>query len=115
MIDDWNTKADPNNTEKLLFEPHIVSLHKPSDATRIFGGSMAGQSRIIIQMRISEVTSGAVIAEPQFYQHANAMGASLSFGTTDNMMLERIAELMATYLKRNYLTAVGGPTGQIQR
>jgi hypothetical protein len=111
LIDEWNTQADADNPQKLIFEPRIVSLHKPSGANRIFAGSFAGQSRIIIRMRISEEDGGRVIAEPEFYQHANAIGASFSFGATDNVMLERVTELIATYLTRNYLTAIGGATG----
>ncbi|MBM4203620.1 MAG: hypothetical protein FJ194_05635 [Gammaproteobacteria bacterium] len=111
VIDEWNTKADAESPEKLIFEPRVVSLHKPSGANRIFAGSFAGLSRIIIRMRISEEGSGQVIAEPEFYQHAKAIGAAWSFGATDNVMLERVAELIATYLTRNYLTAVGAATG----
>lgn len=111
LIDEWNGKADANNPEKLLFEPRIVSLHKPSGANRFFAGALSGQSRIIIKMKITEAGSGKLIAEPEFYQHANAVGAAWSFGATDNAMLERITELMATYLTRNYLAAVGGSTG----
>ena len=111
VIDEWNTQADAENPKKLIFEPRIVSLHKPSGANRFFAGSLAGQSRIVIRVRISEEGSGQVVAEPEFYQHANAVGAAWSLGATDNVMLERVAELIATYLTRNYLTAVGGTTG----
>lgn len=112
VIDEWNSKADAGNPEKLLLTPHIVSLHKPSGANRMFGGAMAGQSHIVIRLKISEEGSGRLLADPEFYQHANAMGAAWSFGATDNVMLERVTELMATYLTRNYSMAMGGPTGR---
>lgn len=52
-----------------------------------------------------------VIAEPQFYQRASAMGGAWSIGATDNDMLKRIAVVCQEYLERNYNQAVGGPTG----
>ena len=55
--------------------------------------------------------SGDTIAYPEFYQRAAAMGGAYTVGVTDNLMLVRIANLLVEYLKSNYETAVGGPTG----
>jgi hypothetical protein len=51
-----------------------------------------------------------VIAEPQFYQHANAMAGAMSIGGTDNAMLYRIGSLIGTYIETNYSDTVGGAT-----
>jgi hypothetical protein len=110
VVDDWNTKPG-DSTAILRIEPRIVGLHKPSGANRFFAGAMAGQSHILIQLRITDTDTNTVIAEPEFYQHANALGAAWSIGATDNAMLERVTELIAGYLKRNYLSPEGGPTG----
>lgn len=112
VLDEWNTAAvSLENPEKLSIEPRIMSLHKPSAANRVFAGSFAGGSRIVMRVRIVESESGKVIAEPEFYQHANAVGAAWSFGATDNAMLDRVTQMIAVYLKRNYLTPIGGVTG----
>jgi len=111
LVDSWNGSADAAAADRLRIEPRIVSLHKPSGANRFFAGAFAGQSRIIVKVRIVEAQAGALIAEPEFYQHANALGGAWSIGATDNAMLERVTELIATYLRTNYDTPVGGATG----
>lgn len=39
---------------------------------------------------------------PDFYQHANAIGAARSFGAADKTMLIRIASILRDYLQSNY-------------
>ena len=63
-------------------------------------------------VKLTDRTTGETIAEPEFYQHANAQGAAWSFGGTDKAMLGRETQLIADYLKDNYDHAVGGPTGK---
>ena len=48
-----------------------------------------------------------MIAEPEFYRHANKMRAAWSMGGTDKVMLVRIGTLAADYLNANYSAAVG--------
>ena len=83
-----------------------------SGKARFWGGAFAGGTAVLMTVKLSDAATGEVIAEPEFYQHANAMGAAYSFGGTDKAMLGRTAELMANYLKANYEAAVGGPTGK---
>jgi hypothetical protein len=112
ILIDWNAKAaSAANTNKLLLEPRIISLHKPSGANRFFAGAFSGQSRIVVKVRIVEQPSGKLIGEPEFYQHANAIAGAWTVGATDNKMLDRIATLVAGYLRGNYEQAVGSETG----
>jgi hypothetical protein len=112
ILKDWNTSAaSAANKAKILIEPAIVSIHKPSGANRFFAGAMAGNSHIVMKVKITEQPSGKVIAEPEFYRRANAMAGAWTFGAHDNAMLQKIAGLLANYLTANYNEAVGGDTG----
>jgi len=64
-----------------------------------------------MKVKFIDAETKAVIAEPEFYQRAAAMGWAWSVGATDNDMLDRIATVFQEYLERNYDKPVGGPTG----
>ena len=73
ILKDWNASAAAaTNKSTILIEPAIVSVHKPSGANRFFAGAMAGNSHIVMKVKITEQPSGKVIAEPEFYRRANA-------------------------------------------
>jgi hypothetical protein len=107
----WNESADAKSEQKIVIEPFITNLHKPSGATRFFAGAFAGDGYINMKVRIVEQPSGKVIAEPEFYRRANAMAGAWTVGGHDNAMLQKIAGLVAHYLSANYTEAVGGATG----
>lgn len=112
MLAGWNS-ATPNNAppRTLLIEPRVESIKFIGGGVRFFAGALAGSSGVLIKVKFTDAASGQVIAEPEFYQHANAMGGAYSFGGTDNAMLAREANLIAGYISANYTNAVGGRTG----
>lgn len=110
IVKEWNSSAAAGKG-KLIIEPAIVSIHKPSGANRFFAGAMAGGSHILMKVKITEESSGKVIAEPEFYRRANAMVGAWTMGAHDNAMLQKIAGLLANYMTANYTEAVGGDTG----
>lgn len=109
VLASWS--PDAANPEKLVIEPFIESLHKPSGANRFFGGAMAGAGRILMKVKITEQPSGKVIGEPEFYRHANALAGAWTLGAHDNAMLERVTQLLASYLTQNYTEPTITPTG----
>lgn len=109
MMNSRPAKADPATT--LVVEPSIVKIKFVGTGARIWAGAMAGSSQVLMKVRITDKATGAVIAEPEFYQRANAWGGAYSAGSTDNDMLGRITDLVAAYLGANMESAVGGPTG----
>jgi len=111
IVKQWNQSAVASAKEKLVIEPAIQSIHKPSGANRFFAGAMAGNSHVVMKVKITEQPSGKVIGEPEFYRRANGMVGAWTFGAHDNEMLQRIAGLLANYLSANYTEAVGGDTG----
>lgn len=96
---------------KLQIAPYVQDLKFVDGGTRFFAGALAGSSAVVVKLRLTDADSKKVIAEPQFFQRAAAMGGAWSIGATDNDMLKRIATVAAGYMRDNYDKAVGGPTG----
>lgn len=111
LLQSWNSSANPKNAQKIVIEPRITALHKPSGATRFFAGAFAGDGHITLKVRIVEQPSGKVIAEPEFYRRSAAMAGAWTVGGHDNAMLQKVAGLLANYLSANYTEAVGGDIG----
>jgi hypothetical protein len=99
------------NPRTLAIEPRVEHIKFPSAGARFWGGAAVGDSVVILKVRYVDVAAGKLVAEPEFYQHAAALGAAWSFGATDQDMLRRVADLVTDYSSRNYSRAVGGPTG----
>ena len=113
VLAEWNAKPEKHQPPRTLkIEPTIRHVKFISGKARFWAGAFAGGTAVLLTVKLSDAASGEVIAEPEFYQHANAMGAAWSFGATDKAMLVRVTDLIANYLKANYATAVGGPTGK---
>ncbi|MFO1154787.1 MAG: hypothetical protein U1E42_14165 [Rhodospirillales bacterium] len=102
---------DKGKGRTLVVQPYIEEIKFIGGAARFWAGAMAGSSAVVMRVTYRDQASGAEIATPVFYQHANAMGGAWTFGGTDNAMLARMAELVTTYTRDNFQTAVGGPTG----
>jgi len=103
-------QADPNG-RKLQIEATVEQLKFVDGGTRFFAGAFAGSSAVVMKLKLIDAATHQVIAQPEFYQRAAAMGGAWSIGGTDTGMLERITEIAKDYLTRNYSQAVGGPTG----
>ena len=103
-------KSDPPRT--LLIEPRIEKVKFIGTNARLWAGAFAGSSRVLIKVRFTDKATGALVAEPEFYQHAAGMAGAWSFGAADKAMLERAASLVTDYVRANLDKAVGGPTGK---
>ena len=108
-IHGWENKSQSGRTLKI--EPRVTELKFVSGTKRFFAGDFAGSSAVIMHLRLTDVETGKVIADPEFYQRAAAEGGTWSLGGTDNGMLVRITTVAQQYMQRNFVTAVGGPTG----
>ena len=106
----WNAKPAGAEAKTLKIEPTIRHIRFISGGARFWGGAMAGGSAVLMTVKLTDASTGQVIAEPEFYQHANKMGAAWSFGATDKAMLVRVAAMITDYLQKNYAAAVGGST-----
>lgn len=113
-IDAWNANAATasGSRDTLLIEPRVHEVKFISGTARVFAGAFVGDSAIVVKVAYRDKATGELVAEPEFYQHANALGGAYSFGGTDKAMLNRMGTLIAEYTQRNYERAVGGPTGK---
>ena len=112
IVAQWNeAAAGAARGQSLLLEPRIEKLKVVSGGARFWAGAMAGDSYVVIRLRISEQPAGTLLAEPEFYQRAAGMSGAWTIGAQDKDMLHRIVLLMNRYLQSNYQEAVGGPTG----
>jgi len=112
IIEQWNKDAAGSTRgQSLLIEPRIEKLKVVSSGARFWAGAFAGDSYVVMKLRIVEQPSGTQLAEPEFYQRAAAMSGAWTIGAQDKDMLHRIVVLMNLYLQSNYKEAVGGPTG----
>ena len=113
VLAQWNATSAKNQPPRTLkIEPTIRHVKFVSGKARFWAGALAGGTAVLMTVKLSDAASGEVIAEPEFYQHANAMGAAYSFGATDKAMLIRVTDLVTSYLQANHVMAVGGPTGK---
>ncbi len=104
----WNSR--PANGRSLVIEPVIEELSFQHGAKRVLLGPLAGSSGVLMRLNIRDA-NGKLIANPEFFQRAGAMGAGFTFGVHDNLMLLRVANLSSSYIVNNYERAQGGPTG----
>lgn len=112
LLAKWNaaeTNGKPART--LQIEPVVTEIKFINATTRVWTGALSGSSAVVLHAKFVDKESGAVIADPEFYSRAAAMGGAWSFGAADNAMLVRIANRLCDYVEGNYSTAVGGPSG----
>ena len=91
--------VDPAPAEgTLLIAPQVKEVKFIGGAARFWAGALAGSSAVYMQVVFTDAASGEVVANPEFYQHANAYAGAYSFGGADNAMLARIASLIHDYV-----------------
>lgn len=114
LLEAWNQRgASVSPARTLVITPVITEIKFISGGKRALAGAMAGSSAVIIVAKITDKETGAVVGNPTFYARAAAMGGAWTFGSTDNVMLTRIAGRLTNYLEANYPAAVGGPSGAV--
>jgi hypothetical protein len=111
LVDGWNARGQANG-RTLQIEPVIEQIRFIRIGARIFAGPFAGSSGVLMKVKYTDQDSGKLIAHPEFYQHASAASATMTYGGQDQAMLARIVTLVADYTARNYETPVGGATGK---
>ncbi len=112
MLDDWGGSS--TNGRTLVIEPLITEMKFVSGSKRFWVGAAAGSSAVLMNVKLTDKATGDVVANPQFFQRAAALGGNFSVGGTDNAMLVRISSLVAQYLGDNKVEAVGGSANLIR-
>ena len=113
IVKAWNAAgANSTETNTLQIEPQIRDIKFIGGKARFWAGALAGSSYVIMKIKLTEQPSGRLIAEPEFYQRAQAMSGAWTMGGQDNDMLQRVVTLATNYMSANYDAPVGGPTGR---
>ncbi len=111
-VSEQNAKpASHDPVRALVIEPRIEKIRFISGGARFWAGAMAGSSRVLVKIKLTDQASGALVAEPEFHQHAKGMAGAWTFGAAGNSMLIRVASMSLEYLQANQAEAKGGPTG----
>jgi len=101
LIKKWNQKNRGLN-RKLIITPQLQELHVVSAESRFFMGGMLGDSRIDMDLKISEEETGKIIAIPRIVVIANATAGMWSLGATDQNLLNYVADISKEYIEENY-------------
>lgn len=109
LVAPWNAQAVEGAPRTLVVQPEVTQIRFITGGKRLFTGSFGGNSWALLRMRLTDKETGAVVAEPQFYQRAFAMAAGYSLGAADKLMLARLSDMAAGYLKSNFEAPVGSP------
>ena len=110
LVAGWNAKPAGDAPRTLVIEPRIEHVKFITGGKRFWAGAFAGGSAVLMTVKLTDAATGEVVATPEFYQHANKMGAAWSFGATDKAMLVRIAGMIANYMQANYAQPVATST-----
>lgn len=114
VLQKWRAAVPANAPARtLVIEPAVTQIKFINATARFWAGPIAGSSAVILKARLYDQETNRTIAEPIFYARAEAWGGAFSMGTTDNLMLTRVARRLTNYLIANYPAAVGGPTGAV--
>lgn len=98
----------PTDGRTLVIRPEIADIRFITGGKRLVFGGFAGKSWALLKLHLVDKATGAVVAEPQFLQHANSIFAGYSLGAADKLMLARLADMAAAYLANNFDRPVGG-------
>ena len=65
------------------------------------------EEEAVLRLRLVDADSGELIAEPRFYQRAHGIFAGYSLGAADKLMLARLSDMAAAYLRDNFYAPRG--------
>ncbi len=102
LLNEWNSNYSNPKSGTLVIEPQLHQLYVVSAGARFWVGAMAGESRIDLDLKITDAQNGIEIARPRIMITASAMSGGWSVGATDKNLLNYIAEISYEYLKNNY-------------
>lgn len=99
---DQYSLCDASKPDKtLIIEPSIEKIKSIGKLRRVFTGYFSGSSAVVLKTKYIDAKSNEIIAEPSFYQHANAWAAAYK-PSKDKSMLYRITKIAAEYAYENY-------------
>ncbi|GAB1595178.1 hypothetical protein [Lysobacter claricitrinus] len=107
LVEARNATPADGDMRTLVIRPEVTDIRFITGGKRVLFGGFAGKSWALVTLHLVDKATGEVIAEPQFLQHANSIAAGYSLGAADKLMLARLADMVASYIKTNFDAPVG--------
>ena len=102
LLDSWRARKHQNASGTLVIEPKVQELRVVSGGARFFVGAWMGESFINLDLKLTDSSTGQVIATPRIWQNASAEGGKWSIGATDRNLLDYIVDTVHRYLEVNH-------------
>lgn len=102
LLEQWQAAGGAGRTGKLVIEPRLASLKVVSGGARFWAGAMAGDSNVDLDLVMTDLDTGQVIAKPRIARSADAMTGGWSIGKSDQNLRDYIAGITYQYLTDNY-------------
>lgn len=91
-------KADAHSGGGIKITADIRDIHKVSDEARSWAGALAGQARIVVQVTVSDLSSGNQI---ETFEAEGKSGKSAFAGTTDEAIQRAAGQVVTEMVKIN--------------
>lgn len=106
LISNWNAKSGyVQGGRTVEIQPRVVSLKVVSVTTRLWIGGLGGQSEISMDLILLDKETGEEIGRTRVQRAAGALAGALSYGRTDQRLLDYIVDIAYHYLVNNYKEA----------
>jgi len=97
---------DMNSAEKkvgktLIIKPVIKEITFINTKARTYGGAMAGNSAVLMEITYLEKETQTVVSRVEFYDFASAFAGNISVGKSDIRMLSNIVAQIVNYSSAN--------------
>ena len=96
-------KADVNSGSGIKVAADIKEINKVSDNARSWAGALAGQARILVQVTVSDLSSGNQI---EVFEAEGKSGKSAFAGTTDEAIQLAAGQIVAEVVKLHTQTSL---------
>lgn len=86
------------DAKTLLVKPRVVSMRIVSGAARMWGGVFAGSSDMVVELKMRDAASGAVVGEKVLSTANNPYAAAWVGGSSDRSLPGDMGKMVAEYL-----------------
>jgi hypothetical protein len=86
----------------LLITPEVIAIRFITGGKRLLFGGFGGKSWAVLRLHLTDRATGEAIADPRFEQRAFGLFAGYSLGAADKLMLARLSDMAAAYLRDNF-------------
>jgi hypothetical protein len=87
-----------NDEQTLLVQQKLLTLRIVSGAARFWGGAFAGQSEIIVEIKMTDAASGKIVHEKVLSTANNPFAAAWTFGGNDRSLPTDMGKIISEYI-----------------